>query len=147
MPQQVYTIGTLAKTTDVNVETIRFYQRRRLIDQPRKPLGGIRHYTGAHANRLRFIRKAQDLGFSLDEVSELLSLEDGLHCHEVEEIGGRKLAVVRQRVAQLRRIESALAMLLGKCDSNKGKLRCPLIATLESNRELDGSQRQSHRSR
>ena len=62
----------------------------------------------------------------------MLSLEDGLHCHEVEEIAGQKLAVVRERIAQLRTIKSTLATLIRKCSSNKGKLRCPLIAALES---------------
>jgi MerR family mercuric resistance operon transcriptional regulator len=82
--------------------------------------------------RLRFIKRAQQLGFSLEEVGDLLSLEDGLHCHEVEEIAGQKLATVRQRIAQLKTIESALATLVRKCSSNKGRVRCPLIAALES---------------
>lgn len=69
-----YTIGTLARQVGVNVETIRYYQRRGLVQEPAKPFGGIRHYAQAHARRLRFIKEAQRLGFSLDEVGELLSL-------------------------------------------------------------------------
>lgn len=126
-----YTIGTLAKRANVNVETIRYYQRRGLVCEPQKPLGGIRRYTEIHARRLRFIREAQTLGFSLDEVGELLALEDGRHCGEAELIGSRKLATVRTRLAQLRRIEKVLATLVLQCHCNKGKVRCPLIATLE----------------
>jgi MerR family mercuric resistance operon transcriptional regulator len=127
-----YTIGTLARKVGVNVETIRYYQRRRLAPKPPKPLRGIRHYAEEHARRLRFIREAQKLGFSLDEVGELLSLEDGLHCREVEEIATHKLATVRERMAQLGKIETVLAVLVGKCHGNRGKLRCPLISSLES---------------
>ena len=67
------TIGTLAKQAAVNVETIRFYQRRRLLDEPDKPPGGIRRYTQTHARRIRFIKEAQKLGFGLDEVADLFA--------------------------------------------------------------------------
>jgi MerR family transcriptional regulator, mercuric resistance operon regulatory protein len=127
-----YTIGTLARAAGVNVETIRYYQRRGLVREPAKPLGGIRRYAHEHAQRLRFIRQAQQLGFSLEEVGDLLSLEDGLHCHDVEVIAGHKLAAVRERITQLRKIETVLAALVGKCRGNRGKLRCPLISSLES---------------
>jgi len=126
-----YTIGTLARRVGVNVETIRYYQRRGLVPEPAKPLGGIRRYAPEHARRLHFIKEAQQLGFSLDEVGELLLLEDGLHCHEVEAIARHKLAAVRDRLAQLKRIEAVLATLVGKCRGNRGKLRCPLISSLE----------------
>ena len=126
------TIGALARQAGVNVETIRYYQRRGLVPEPVKPLGGIRSYAPEDVQRLRFIKRAQQLGFSLEEVGDLLSLDDGLHCHEVEEIAGQKLVTVRDRIAQLRTIESSLSALIGKCRNNKGKVRCPLIAALES---------------
>jgi len=126
-----YTIGSLARLVGVNVETIRYYQRRGLMRVPARPFGGIRRYAEGHARRLRFIREAQKLGFNLDEVTELLSLEDGLHCREVEAIAGRKLATVRARMAQLGRIEAVLAVLVGECHRNRGKLRCPLVASLD----------------
>jgi MerR family mercuric resistance operon transcriptional regulator len=127
-----YTIGTLAQQVGLNVESIRYYQRRGLVDEPAKPLGGIRHYGDEHARRLRFVKEAQKLGFSLEEVGELLSLEDGLHCREVEELASHKLAAVRERMAQLGKIEAVLAVLVGKCHGNRGKLRCPLISSLET---------------
>ena len=74
-----FAIGALAKATDVHVEIIHYYQRRSLLEEPIKPPGGIRSYGEAHARRLRFIKHAQALGFSLDEVGDLLALEDGRH--------------------------------------------------------------------
>lgn len=127
-----WTIGNLAKQAGVNVETIRFYQRRGLVTEPQKPLGGIRRYTQAHAQRIRFIKEAQKLGFSLDEVADLLALEDGRHCREAEQLGSSKLATVRERMAQLSRIEKALAALVDQCHCNRGKVRCPLITALEN---------------
>lgn len=127
-----YTIGALAQQAAVNVETIRYYQRRGLIPEPDKPLGGIRHYAADHLRRLRFVRQAQQLGFSLDEVAELLALDDGCHCRQVEAIAIHKLAIVRERLAQFRRMEKALSTLVNQCHRNTGKLRCPLIASLET---------------
>lgn len=126
-----FTIGVLGREAGVNVETIRFYQRRGLLEEPERPPGGVRRYAQTHVQRLRFIRKAQTLGFSLDEVADLLALEDGRHCGEAERIGSAKLAVVRERMAQLRRVEKALAMLVNRCHRNAGKVCCPLIAALE----------------
>ena len=130
MPAQ-YTIGTLAKVAGVSVETIRYYQGRSLVEEPARPLGGTRRYTEAHARRLRFIKEAQKMGFTLDEVAELLTLEDGQHCRAAERIGLRKLTMVRERIAQLSRIEHALAKLVEECHCNTGRVRCPLITSLE----------------
>lgn len=131
MPEQ-YTIGTLAKQAGVHVETIRYYQRRGLVGEPDRPLGGIRRYTPAHVRRLRFVKEAQTLGFSLEEVADLLALEDGRHCQEAEQLGSRKLTTVRERIAQLRRVEKVLTALVDQCHCNTGKVRCPLIASLEN---------------
>lgn len=127
-----YTIGTLARETGVNVETIRFYQRRGLIEQPLRPPGGIRRYTHGHARRLRFVKEAQGLGFSLDEILDLLALEDGRHCREAEQLGCKKLDIVRSKIAQLRRVESLLSALTDQCHRNSSKACCPLIAALEA---------------
>ncbi|TAL63711.1 MAG: Hg(II)-responsive transcriptional regulator [Burkholderiaceae bacterium] len=126
-----YTIGRLAKATEVHVETIRYYQRRGLMPEPAKPLGGIRRYEEGHARRLRFIKRAQVLGFGLDEVADLLALEDGRHCREAEALGTNKLAMVRERIAHMQRVERALAALVNQCHCNPGRVQCPLIAALE----------------
>ncbi len=130
MPE-TYTIGMLAQHTGVHLETIRYYQRRGLVSEPQRPLGGIRRYTADHARRLRFIRHAQEIGFSLDEGRELLKLEDGAHCREARTLGERRLADVRNKLMDLQRIESALAALVDRCASVKGRVRCPLIASLQ----------------
>lgn len=126
-----FTIGALAQTAGVNVETVRFYQRKGLLREPGKPAGGIRRYAQADLARINFIKAAQRLGFALDEVAELLKLEDGSGCKAASEKAQRKLADVRARLADLQRMEAALADLVGRCESARGKVYCPLIAALQ----------------
>lgn len=124
------TIGALARAAGVGVETIRFYQRKGLLSEPDRPYGGIRRYGDADAERLRFIKSAQRLGFSLDEVADLLQLEDGAHCDEARALAEHKLADVRERIVDLRRMEEALAGLVDCCAANGETVACPLIASL-----------------
>ena len=91
-----FTIGAFADAGGVNVETIRFYQRKGLLTEPEKPLGGIRRYGLEDVTRVRFIKSAQRLGFSLEEIAELLRLEDGAHCQEASSLATRKLMDVRR---------------------------------------------------
>jgi MerR family mercuric resistance operon transcriptional regulator len=130
-PPETLTIGVLAYAAGVNVETIRFYQRKGLMQEPDRPLGGIRRYGKADLARVRFIKSAQRLGFSLDEVGELLKLEDGSHCTEARAQAERKLADVRERLADLRRIEVVLQDLVQRCCAAQGEVRCPLIQALQ----------------
>jgi MerR family mercuric resistance operon transcriptional regulator len=130
MAQKFFSIGELAKEAGVNVETIRFYQRRRLLRHPVKPFHGIRHYTERDAQRIRFIKQGQKLGFTLDEVAELLSLEDGRHCREAKEIAQRKLVSIRERIEGLRMMEAALSDLVEGCTSNPDSVSCPIIVAL-----------------
>ena len=125
------TIGALAAQADVNVETIRFYQRKGLLPEPAKPLGGIRNYDPSVLARLRFIKAAQRLGFSLDEVAQLLQLEDGTGCGQARAIASHRLLDVRQRLADLQRIEAALSALVARCAGARGHVACPLIAALQ----------------
>lgn len=124
------TIGAFAKCAGVNVETIRFYQRKQLLPEPAKPSGGIRRYGTTDVSRVRFIKSAQRLGFSLDEVAKLLELEDGTHCNETAAFAALHLADVRARLADLKRIESALSKLVKECGVHPDRLSCPLIAAL-----------------
>lgn len=130
-PSETLTIGVLADAAGVNVETIRFYQRKDLMQEPDRPLGGIRRYGKADLARVRFIKSAQRLGFSLDEVGDLLKLEDGSHCTEARAQAERKLADVRERLADLRRIEAVLQDLVQRCCAASGEVRCPLIQALQ----------------
>jgi MerR family transcriptional regulator, mercuric resistance operon regulatory protein len=130
MTQKSFTIGTLAKKAGVNVETIRFYQRRGLLVQPVKPFNGVRHYTEGDVLRVRFIKQGQKIGFSLDEILELLSLEDGQHCREAKEIALRKLMLIRERIESLHTMETALSNLVKTCASNTDAVSCPIILAL-----------------
>ncbi len=124
------TIGGLAASAGVHVETIRFYQRKGLLAEPRRIYGRIRHYGPTDVARVRFVKSAQRLGFSLDEIAGLLRLEDGTHCDEARAAAEHKLMDVRAKLADLRRMETALAQLVRRCAATSGSVRCPLIAAL-----------------
>ncbi len=126
------TIGAFARVAEVNVETIRFYQRKGLLPEPDRPYGSIRRYGTADVARVKFVKSAQRLGFSLDEVAELLKLEDGTHCDDARTLAEHKLKDVREKLADLRRIESALARLVDDCCARKGTIACPIIAALQA---------------
>ena len=126
------TIGVLARMAAVNVETIRFYQRKGLLPQPDRPYGSIRRYEEVDVARVRFIKSAQRLGFSLDEVAGLLKLEDGTHCDEAREAAEQKLRDVRAKLADLQRMEVVLQQLVEQCRELSGTVRCPLIIALHT---------------
>ena len=125
------TIGAFASAAGVNVETIRFYQRKGLLTQPRKPHGGIRRYGQADVARVRFVKSAQRLGFSLEEIAELLRLEEGTQCDEARALAERRISDVRQKISDLARIEAALAELIVRCCAARGPVTCPLIDSLQ----------------
>lgn len=127
-------IGAFADAAGVNVETLRFYQRKGLLPEPDKPYGGIRRYGEADVARVRFVKSAQRLGFSLDEVAGLLTLDDGAHCDEARRLAEQKLSNVRAKLADLQRIESVLANLVHDCCLSQGTVSCPLIAALQQQR-------------
>jgi MerR family mercuric resistance operon transcriptional regulator len=130
MRQERFTIGGLAQRAGVGVETIRYYQRRGLLAEPEKPYGGIRSYGENEVRRVRFIKEGQKLGFSLDEIAELLSLEDGRHCREAKAIALGKLAVIRERIRALRDMERILAGLTASCTESDQAASCPIIRAL-----------------
>ena len=124
-------IGAFAEAAGVNVETIRFYQRKGLLWEPDRPYGSIRRYGETDVARVRFVKSAQRLGFSLDEVAGLLTLDDGAHCDEARQLAEHKLIDVRSKLADLLRIESVLATLVDDCCASHGTVSCPLIAALQ----------------
>ena len=124
-------IGAFAEAAGVNVETIRFYQRKGLLWEPDRPYGSIRRYGETDVARVRFVKSAQRLGFSLDEVAGLLTLDDGAHCDEARQLAEQKLIDVRSRLADLLRIEAALVTLVDDCCASHGTVSCPLIAALQ----------------
>ncbi len=133
MTQAGYTIGHLARAAGVNVETVRFYHRRGLLPLPGRAYGAVRRYTDESRARLRFIRRAQRLGFALDEVAALLQLNDGRSCSAARELAERKLAVVEDRLKDLSTLRKQLTSLVRRCRTQRGKVHCPLIDALNEN--------------
>lgn len=119
------TIGQLASELGIGTETIRYYEREGLIAQPEKPAQGYRRYSEAVQDRIRFIRKAQSLGFSLAQIKHLLSLNNA-PCNEVKQLAKDKLAEVQGRIDDLQQLAAALQSLIQACHNNRGE-QCPII--------------------
>lgn len=124
------TIGTLAKRAGVNVETIRYYQRRGLLREPVKPEGGFRKYPPAAITRVRFIKRAQTLGFTLEEITGLLALDEMKGCSVTRGIAAHKLELIEERIADLQKIRKALSRLVVACDASLAGAPCPIIHLL-----------------
>ena len=125
------TIGRLAAAAGVNVETVRYYQRRGLLKEPRRPVGGIRRYGQDDLARLQFIRRAQTMGFSLEEISGLLALKGRHACEQTRQLTELKLADVRKRLAELRTLENDLVTLVANCAHADAGNSCPTLYLLE----------------
>ncbi len=122
------TIGRLARAAGVNIETIRYYQRRNLLATPHKPPDGARRYRPDTLTRLRFIKRAQELGFTLREIAELLKLGDG-SCKETRAIAEHRLADIETRIRDLESMRAALDKLIRTCRAGN-QSSCPIIASL-----------------
>jgi MerR family mercuric resistance operon transcriptional regulator len=133
-PTQGLSIGRLAKASRVHLETIRYYERVGLIPEPPRTQSGRRLYEAAHLARLVFIRRARELGFSIDEIRALLNLAGphGRSCHEVRDIAAAHLRDIRSKLGDLRRLEAVLAETLERCDSEPQAPVCPLLQVLEA---------------
>jgi MerR family transcriptional regulator, mercuric resistance operon regulatory protein len=116
----------------VNVETVRYYQRRGLLDEPPKPLGGHRRYAASAVKRVRFIKRAQQLGFTLEEVKGLLLLEDGQSCRRTRLLAERKLGLIEARIADLNSMRRTLKGLIAQCAQGRRPRSCPIIAALSA---------------
>ncbi len=127
---QKLTIGKVAAAAAVNVETIRFYQRRGLLTEPPKSQGGFRYYDDATVARVRFVKRAQALGFSLEEVLGLLALEQSSACGPTHDAAVRKLHLVEERITHLKRIRTTLKKLVHQCGAGPAAVSCPIIESL-----------------
>lgn len=121
------TIGKLAKKANINVETIRFYQKRGLIPTPEKPSSGYRTYSNETLSQLLFIQRAKFLGFTLTEIQALLALNDGAHCSETKLLAEQKLNLVKAKLDDLSGIKTALERFISNCSENNESNRCPII--------------------
>ena len=124
------TIGSLADEAGVNVETIRYYQRRGLMPEPDKPAHGYRRYDATTVKRVRFIKRAQALGFTLEEIGGLLELDEAHACAETRELASHKLEAIETKLADLAAMRRALMTLLRQCDAGAMKGNCPIIHAL-----------------
>ena len=123
------TIGRLASTAGVGVETIRYYQERGLLPVPATQ-GTYRQYPIALTARIRFIKRAQELGFSLDEIAELLRLEDGSKRSSIRRVANNRLLQIEQKLTDLKRMQKVLKHLVTECEHTDSDLPCPIIETL-----------------
>ena len=125
-----FTIGQVATAGGVNVETIRYYQQLGLLAQPPRPRQGYRRYPAETVRRVHFIKRAQQLGFSLEEIARLLALEEGESCAKARALAEEKLALIGARIADLTRLRRTLKALVNQCGTGRGKVACPIIETL-----------------
>jgi len=123
-------IGTLARKAGVGIETIRYYQRRKLLGTPSKPLGGYRVYPHDFIQRILFIRRAQALGFSLTDIAALLTLNDGVDRVRARSIARQRLEDIAVRIADLRAMYSVLEKLVHDCEHTSGHVPCPIISAM-----------------
>lgn len=129
-----FTIGQIARKTDVSVETIRFYQRRGLLDTPPKDSQGYRQYTGDTVEDIRFIRNAKLLGFTLKEIATLLQYRrmPGSNCGEARVLAVQKSAEMNKRLRELQQVNSIINQLIGRCSGDEEIHDCPIIKALDS---------------
>lgn len=132
--QKKLTIGRLAKLVGVNVETIRYYQRIKLIDEPVTPINGFRQYPVKTAESITFIKRAQGLGFSLKEIAELLKIGDG-HCDDVRARAEKKRNKINEQIHDLQTLRDTLDKLICECQSGLNKHHCPIVETLLEHNE------------
>lgn len=130
MGGECLTIGQLARSAGVGVETIRFYQRRGLLAEPVRQGDRIRRYGTDTVDRVRFVKSAKGLGFTLDDIEDLLFIADGTKCSEARRIAEARLIIVRSKLRELRRMECALRSSIDACQDGEDHSVCPLIASL-----------------
>ena len=124
------TIGALAKTAGVGVETVRYYQRRGLLPEPARPPGEVRRYGDEDLKRLRFIRYAQAAGFTLNEIGELIALDASDDRARAHDLAQARVAAIDEKIAELRAARDALAGLASDCASKK-RGPCPILKAFD----------------
>lgn len=126
VPPQM-TIGRLAKAAGVGVETVRYYQRRGLLPQPQRPMGGFRYYNAEALEQLRSVKRAQRAGFSLAEISILLRLDRIRDRQAAQRLAGQKIAEIDQQIDALKKLRQALSGLTRACERGTGDVPCPIL--------------------
>ena len=129
------TIGQLANKAGVNIDTIRYYEKQGLIPKPSRRESGYRQYSEDSVKRILFIKRAKELGFSLKEISELLSLrlDSRTKCGDVKKRADIKIAEIQGKIEALKRMRAALVRLVKACEENKQAGECPILEALDMN--------------
>jgi MerR family copper efflux transcriptional regulator len=132
------TIGQLAKHTEVTVETIRFYEKQGLISEPKRTDSGYRQYPESAIKRIRFIQRAKEVGFTLKDIKELLSMrtQPGVTCSDIKSRAVAKIAEIEKKMDDLRRMKNALQRLAGRCSGEGFLSDCPILDALEEDNEV-----------
>ncbi len=128
------TISIAARLAGIGIETIRYYQRTGLIEEPEKPVSGFRVYPQSTINRIRFIQRAKKLGFSLAEITRLLKLDDG-NCAQTRAIAEHKYALITEKIKDLQIMATVLEKQINNCKINMDIDHCPLISSLADTQE------------
>ncbi len=130
------TIGQVAKQAGVGVETIRFYERSGLLKEPPRSRSGYRKYPADAVARVMFIRRAKDLGFTLNEIADLLALrvDADTTCADVKARADAKIAGIEDRIRELQRMKRALTRLAASCHGSEPASECPILEALQEDR-------------
>lgn len=126
------TIGGLARACGVGVETVRYYQRRGLLERPPRPPRGVRRYGADATRRLKFVRRAQAIGFSLDDIAQLLRLEREPDCVHARHLAERKLADIEEQLAGLGVLRKRLRNLIEACAAPRSVQGCPIVDSIHA---------------
>jgi Hg(II)-responsive transcriptional regulator len=137
MDRETLRTGEVAAKAGVNVQTLRYYERRGLLEEPERRASGYREYSPDAVQLIRFIKRAQELGFTLNEIEELLQLrsDQDSHCSEVREAAEAKIEDIEQKIRHLRAMKRALAELVSCCATEGSPRHCPILEALDDGRE------------
>lgn len=130
---RIYTIGQAAREADVNIETFRYYERRGLVPEPPRSQGNYRLYPGETVRRVRFVKRAQELGFTLNEIGDLLALRESSEatCDDVRVQAVEKVRDIDEKIRSLKAMRQAISTLVNRCPGEGPVDACPIIESLE----------------
>ncbi len=139
MKTKTFTIGEVARQAEVGVETVRYYEREGLLEQAARKASGYRQFDDAVVSRLRFIKRAKELGFTLKEIKELLELKltPGSKCVQVKQRAEAKVLDIEQKIRTLQRMKKGLKKLTASCSGQGTLSECPILEALED--EINGN--------
>jgi len=137
MPKNLFQIGEIAKLAGVNIQTLRYYERRNILTPNSKKASGFRLYAKDAVQTVRFIKHAQELGFKLEEIKQLLSLRapSSSRCQSVRKKAAVKLSDVQEKITLLKKMEKTVKKLISDCEKNKTSTSCPIIDSMEESHE------------